>query len=80
MKSMEKLDLLRRAAASGDPEQLAEAIVRTQEASDYVTKDFFEARLDARVNQLLTDITWRLIGLGVVVLAGVAALDKWVRP
>jgi hypothetical protein len=52
MKSMDKLDLLRTAAASGDPEQLAEAIVRTQEASDYVSREY----LDARLGQLSAEI------------------------
>jgi hypothetical protein len=42
MRSMEKLDVLRQAGA--DP-KLAEAIVRTQEESDYVTKDYLDARL-----------------------------------
>lgn len=73
MKSMEKLDILREAGV--DAKQ-AEAIVRTQEAGEYVTRDY----LDSRIAGLLNDITWRLIGLAIVVVTAVGLLDKFVRP
>lgn len=77
MKSMEKLDILREA---GFESKVAEAIVRTQEAGDYVTKDYLVAVLDARIAGLLNDITWRLIGLATVIIIAVGLLDKLVRP
>jgi hypothetical protein len=84
MKSMEKLDILREA---GVESKQAEAIIRTQEASEYVTKDYLDARLgvtesqfDARISRLLNDITWRLIGLAIIVITAIGLLDKFVRP
>ena len=64
MKSMEKLEVLRTAGI--DPKQ-AEAIVKTQEDSAYVSKDY----LDARLRELETNLLNRLI-LAMLVITGVA--------
>jgi hypothetical protein len=49
MKSMEKLEVLREAGM--DP-KVAEAVVRIQEESSYITKDY----LDAKLNEMSSEI------------------------
>lgn len=56
MKSMEKLDILRTAGA--DP-KLAEAIVKTQEESEYVTREY----LDGKLNELLLKLVLAMVGV-----------------
>lgn len=56
MRSMEKLDVLRTAGA--DP-KLAEAIVKTQEESEYVTREY----LDGRLNELLLKLVLAMVGV-----------------
>jgi hypothetical protein len=64
MKSMEKLDILRTAGA--DP-KLAEAIVKIQEESAYITKDY----LDARLSELESGLLVKLV-LAMVAVAGLS--------
>jgi hypothetical protein len=80
------IDWLRRMRLAGVPSEQAEAIASGPE-DRFVTREYLDARLlverehlDARISGLLNDITWRLIGLAVIVLAAVTALDKFVRP
>lgn len=70
---MEKLDILREAHV---PPEQAEAIVRIYEASDYVTKDY----LDARLEKAVTDLTWRVLGIVGIAIVIVGIIDKYVRP
>lgn len=67
MKSMEKLSVLR---DSGHfTQEQAEAIVRTQEESEYVTKEYLDGKLDGLYVKLLAS----MIGVAGVAL-GVAKL------
>jgi hypothetical protein len=67
MKSMEKLDVLR--AAGADP-TLAEAIVKTQEESDYVTKEY----LDGKLNDLLLKLVLAMLAVAGIALGIARAL------
>jgi hypothetical protein len=42
--------------------------------------DVIESQVDARISRLLNDLTWRMIGLGVIVITAIGLLDKLVRP
>jgi hypothetical protein len=69
------IEALQRLRGAGFDEKQAEAIIAAYEER-FVTRDY----LDARVSQLLNDLTWRMVGLGVVVVTAVGLLDKLVRP
>ena len=72
---MSTADWIHKMTEAGISTEQAIAIASMPEER-YVTRDY----LDARISKLLNDITWRMVGLAVIVLAGVTALDKWVRP
>jgi hypothetical protein len=75
---MEKLDLLREAGASP---KLAEAIVRTQEESEYLTKDYFDARLDARLREVENRLLLAVLGsLGLILGSIYFVLPRLIQP
>jgi len=66
---------MRRLREHGFTQEQAEAIASMPEER-YVTKDY----LDARLSQLETSLTWRIIGIIGVAIVLVGVIDKFVRP
>jgi len=69
------IDWMRRLRETGLPQDQAEAIASMPEER-YVTRDY----LDAKLSQLETSITWRMLGIVGLAIVIVGLLDKFVRP
>jgi len=60
-------------------QEQAEAIASMPEER-YVTKEYLDAKLDARISQLETSLTWRFLGIAGLLVLLVGLIDKFVRP
>lgn len=69
------VDWLRQLRQAGFSPDQAEAIASLPEER-YVTRDY----LDAKLSQLETSLTWRILGIVGAAIALVALIDKFVRP
>jgi hypothetical protein len=70
---------MQRLRDTGLTQAQAEAIASLPE-DRYVTKDYFDAHLDARISQLETSLTWRFLGIAGLLVLLVGLIDKFVRP
>jgi len=79
------IDWLHKMRNAGLTQEQAEAIASRDE--HVVTREYFDVSrkadrdyLDARISQLETSLTWRLLGIVGVAIAIVTLVDKFVRP
>jgi hypothetical protein len=70
---------MQRLREAGLSQEQAEAIA-TMPEERFVTKDYFDAHLDARLAQLESSLTWRIAGIAGLVIVLVGLIDKFVRP
>lgn len=73
------VDWLHKLTESGLSQKQAEAIASMPEER-YVTRDYFDAKLDARISALETSLTWRMLTITGLAIAIITLVDKFVRP